>query len=79
MSIDIELSRGQGLEQMRLGALGILGNVENLGTAQSDGAIEADFAQSIGLDHAGEAQRAGGGETGVNANLIVALLELHGI
>ena len=72
-AVDIELGRGQGLEQMRLGARGILRDEQNFGTTQSDRAIETDFAQSIGLDHAGQAQRAGRGKTGVNANLIVAL------
>ncbi len=57
----------------------ILRDVQNLGTAQSDGAIEADFAESAGLDHTSQAQRPGGRETGMNADLIVALLELDGV
>ena len=44
-AIDIELSRGQRLDQVGLGTRGILRDVQNFGTAQSDGAIEPDFAQ----------------------------------
>ena len=78
-AVDIELGRGESLKQIGLGTRGILRDIENLGAPQSDGAIKADIAQAIGLDHAGEAQGAGGGKAGVNANLVIALFQLHGI
>src|ERR1700722_64669 len=64
---------------MHLCACGILRYEKNLGPAQSDGTIEADVAEPIGLDYAGQAQRAGCGKAGMNANLIVALFQLHRI
>ena len=76
-AIDIKLGGGEGLQQMRFGSRRILRDEKNLGTAQSDGAIEPEFTESIGLDDAGEAQCAGRGEAGVNANLIVAHFEFY--
>ena len=78
-AIDVKLSRRESLDQVRLGARGVLRDIENLGTAQSEGAIESNITEAVGSDQSSEAQGAGSSQAGMNSNLVVALLEPHWI